>query len=50
VYQLLGAITYFVVSEPTLSQMFGKKDFEALQSRYDGELRKLIASRLEHPR
>ena len=47
VYQLLGAITYFVVSEPTLTRMYGKKDFEALRSRYDRELRKLIAAPLE---
>ena len=46
VYQLLGAITYFVVSEPTLTRMYGKKDFQALQSSYDRELRMLIASRL----
>ena len=50
VYQLLGAVTYFVVSEPTLNRMFGKKEFGALQSCYDGELRKLIASRLKPDR
>ena len=46
VYQLLGAITYFVVSEPTLTQMFGKEEFAELQSRYEGELRGLVSASL----
>ena len=47
VYQLLGAITYFAVSEPTLARMYGKKNFAVLQAGYESELRKLISSRLE---
>ncbi len=47
VYQFLGAINYFVVSEPTLSQMFGKKDFAKLRAGYEDELRTLIAARLD---
>ena len=46
VYQLLGAINYFAVSEPTLARMFGQKDFSALLARYEEELRKLISARL----
>ena len=47
VYQLLGAINYFAVSEPTLSQMFGKKDFSQVRGCYETELRKLISARLD---
>ena len=46
VYQLLGAITYFVVSEPTLTQMYGRKEFSRLRNGYEQELRKLILARL----
>ena len=47
VYQILGAINYFAVSEPTLMQMFGKKDYSKLDACYEDELRKLIAARLD---
>ncbi len=47
VYQLLGAINYFAVSEPTLSQMFGKKEYSKVRVCYEGELRKLISARLD---
>ena len=50
VYQLLGAITYFAVSQPTLTQMFGAKDFAKLRDGYDAELRTLIGARLEQAR
>ncbi len=46
VYQLLGAISYFVVSEPTLARMFGRKALVTLNGSYENELRKLIAARL----
>ena len=45
-YQLLGAVNYFVISEPTLTQMFGKSDYESLKSRYPTEMRRLIRARL----
>ena len=45
-YQVLGAITYYVVSGPTLRQMFGKSEYTKLRSRYEAELRALIAARL----
>ncbi len=47
VYQLLGAINYFAVSEPTLAQMFGKRAYAELSSGYEDELRTLIAARLD---
>ena len=47
VYQLLGAINYFVISEPTLTQMYGKRHFSKLRAGYEGELRTLISARLE---
>ena len=50
VYQFLGAITYFAVSEPTLTQMFGKKAFSQLRAGYEDELRTLIVSRLNGAR
>ncbi|MEL6949850.1 MAG: TetR/AcrR family transcriptional regulator [Pseudomonadota bacterium] len=46
VYQLLGAINYFVVSRPTLAQMLGAKTFDELSTAYEHELRSLITSRL----
>ncbi len=49
-YQLLGAINYFVVSEPTLTRMFGRQEYQRVRRRYDQELRHLIAARLDwHP-
>ena len=47
VYQLLGAINYFAVSEPTLTRMLGKRDYGKLQSRYESELARMIAERLD---
>lgn len=46
VYQLLGAINYFVVSQPTLEQMLGKAEFEGLEACCEYELRALIRARL----
>jgi AcrR family transcriptional regulator len=47
VYQILGAITYFVVSEPTLRKMYGNADFLALRDRFEDELRELVSARLK---
>lgn len=46
VYQLLGAINYFLVSEPTLRQMFGKAHYAQLKKQYPDELRKLVRASL----
>lgn len=43
VYQLLGAMNYFLVSEPTLSQMFGEEMYRELRSGYEEKLRVLIS-------
>jgi len=45
VYQLLGAINYLGMSEPTLTQMFGEATFEELCAAYPRQLRALIRSR-----
>lgn len=45
VYQLLGAINYIGMSEPTLMQMFGKKDYKKLVRVYPEQLRTLIRTR-----
>ncbi|MBB3047855.1 AcrR family transcriptional regulator [Litorivivens lipolytica] len=47
VYQILGAMKYFLVSEPTLVQMFGSKNWKAFTEHYEPELRALIAARLD---
>ena len=46
VYQLLGAINYFVVSQPTLEHMLGSKDYATLARSYERELRSMIRARL----
>ncbi|MEM9290528.1 MAG: TetR/AcrR family transcriptional regulator [Acidobacteriota bacterium] len=42
VYQLLGAIYFFAISEPTLTQMFGKREHRRLKAAYPSQLRTLI--------
>ncbi len=45
IYQLLGAANYITMSEPTLSQMFGKTSFKQMKSSYQEQMRKLVRSR-----
>ena len=47
VYQVLGAINYFAVSEPTLARMLGRQDFSKLRAGYEAELRTLISARID---
>jgi len=47
VYQLLGAISYLGMSEPTFSNMFGKKEYKQLLKSYPGQLKALIRSRFQ---
>lgn len=47
VYQLLGASTYFAISEPTLTQMLGKKGYSLLHGEFEDQLRTLISARLK---
>ncbi len=49
VYELLGAVSYFAVSGPTLSRMYGEQEYGLLRKRYPAELRRLIRSRLQSP-
>ena len=49
VYQLLGAINYFAVSEPTLQRMFGKRAYQRLQEVYPNRFRALVRACLANP-
>ena len=49
VYQLLGAIHYFAISEPTLARMFGKREHRRLEDAYPTRLRVLVRSCLANP-
>ena len=42
VYQLLGAINYFAISQPTLKQMFGARQSKAMEKTFRAELYRLI--------
>ncbi|MEL6727618.1 MAG: TetR/AcrR family transcriptional regulator [Pseudomonadota bacterium] len=46
VYQLLGAINYFGISEPTLTGIFGNRGYEALNAAFPSQLEQLIRARL----
>ncbi len=45
VCQLLGAVNYIVMSEPTLTQMFGSKAIDKVKAQYPEQLRLLIRAR-----
>lgn len=47
VYQALGAINYFAISEPTLKQMYGKRAYGRLQSQFPRELKRLVETFFE---
>ncbi len=49
IFQLFGAINYFVISEPTLSRMFGKPTYRQVKAVYAERLRRLIRATLDHP-
>ena len=49
VYQLLGAINYYSISEPTLTRMFGKQAYAALDDAFPSRLRELVDASLERP-
>lgn len=47
VYQLLGAISYYAISEPTLTRIFGKPTYAALEEAFPIRLKALIEACLE---
>ena len=47
VYQIVGAIHYFLISAPTLSHMFGAQNYAELEQNYEAEIRALVSARLE---
>ncbi|GAB4519848.1 MAG: hypothetical protein Tsb0020_38430 [Haliangiales bacterium] len=49
VYQLLGAIAYFTISQPTLARMFGKHKYGRLEAVFPVRLRALIRTTLATP-
>jgi AcrR family transcriptional regulator len=42
VYPILGAMSYFIVSDVVLQQMYGKANFSRMQRRYPDEIRKQV--------
>ena len=49
VYQLLGAINFFAISEPTLIRMFGEREYRRLKETYATRLRALIRASFGSP-
>ncbi|GAA5442855.1 hypothetical protein Misp06_01030 [Microbulbifer sp. NBRC 101763] len=44
IYQLLGAVQYFLISEPTLKKLYSAKTFKTLKKQHLIELERLITS------
>ncbi len=42
VYPLLGAMSYFTVSDVVLKQMYGDANYDAMRQRYPGEIQKQV--------
>ncbi|MEM8609932.1 MAG: TetR/AcrR family transcriptional regulator [Myxococcota bacterium] len=49
VYQLLGAISYYAISEPTLTRIFGKATYAELDEAFPTRLRLLMRASFERP-
>ncbi len=47
IYQLLGAINYFAISKPTLSQMYGTETYSAMEKTYRASIERLLSTALE---
>ena len=45
-YQILGAVAYFAISEPTLARMYGKATYGSLWRSFPTELEQLIQAQL----
>ena len=48
-YQLIGAINYYAISEPTLTRIFGKPTYAALDEVFPVQLRAMVRACLESP-
>lgn len=48
-YQLLGAINYYAISEPTLTRIFGRPAYAAFEEAFPVRLRALMRACLESP-
>lgn len=44
-YQLIGAVSYFAISEATLTGMYGERKCHAIRSAFAGEVTQLLATR-----
>ena len=42
IYPMLGAMSYFIVSDVVLQQMYGKANYSRMQRRYPDEIRKQV--------
>lgn len=49
VYQFLGAITYFAISKPTLTGIFGEETYRHIEADFPDQLDALFAALLERP-
>jgi hypothetical protein len=49
IYQFLGAVNYFAISEPTLTQMFGKRALREMTEEYPLRLRAMVRAGLASP-
>jgi AcrR family transcriptional regulator len=48
IYQFLGAVNYLVISEPTLSRMYGKRYYQEMKRAYPETLRALVRAGFLH--
>lgn len=49
IYPILGAMSYFIVSDVVLQQMYGKANYSRMQRRYPDEIRKQVRDLAEDP-
>ena len=47
-YPILGAMSYFIVSDVVLQQMYGKANYSRMQRRYPDEIRKQVRDLVEN--
>ncbi|WP_405240682.1 TetR/AcrR family transcriptional regulator [Lentisalinibacter orientalis] len=49
IYPILGAMSYLIVSDVVLPQMYGKANYSRMQRRYPDEIRKQVRELAEQP-